>query len=218
MLLTRAATRLPPPAAGSLTDRFAPAGQLLDETEQRRRVLGQLMRREVENTVIDARKIMADDPQTAIQNLKLALQNVAQAPELSPELRAQFTDKLQIALREAQRQASIKDERDAQLQEEQAAGRERRLLNERLSRNREKEKQLVDRFDALIDEGHYDDALRVANTIKEVDPIGPTPVVAVASTEFMRNNYLMQLTRGERWTNFFDTLYQSRKVVGSVPG
>ena len=173
------------------------------------------MRREVENTVIDARKIMSDDPQTAIQNLKLALQNVAQAPELNPELRAQFTDKLQIALREAQRQASIKDERDAQLQEEQAAGRERRLLNERLSRNREKEKQLVDRFDALIDEGHYDEALGVAHTIKEVDPIGPTPVVAVASTEFMRNNYLMQLTRGERWTNYFDTLYQVEK--SSVP-
>ena len=206
---------MPPPAAGSLTDRYAPSGQLLDETEQRRRVLGQLMRREVENTVIDARKIMADDPQTAIQNLKLALQNVAQATELNPDLRAQFTDKLQIALREAQRQASIKDERDAQLQEEQAAGRERRLLNERLARNREKEKQLVDRFDALIAEGHYDDALKVAHTIKEVDPIGPTPVVAVASTEFMRNNYLMQLTRGERWTNFFDTLYQVEK--SSVP-
>ena len=55
----------------------------------------------------------------------------------------------------------------------------------------------------------------MAHTIKDVDPVGPTPVVAVASTEFMRNNYLMQLTRGERWTNFFDTLYQVEK--SSVP-
>ncbi len=221
------AAPLPPPAAGqtadnlaepvpgSLTDRYAPQGQLLDETEQRRRVLGQLMRREVENAVIDARKMMADDPQTAIQNLKLALQKVEQAPELNPEFRAQFSDKLQIALREAQRQASIKDERDAQLQEEQAAGRERRMLNERFARNREKEKQLVDRFDSLITEGRYDEALKVARTIKDVDPVGPTPVVAVVSTEIRRNDYLMQLTRGERWTNFFDTLYQVEK--SSVP-
>ncbi len=31
----------------------------------------------------------------------------------------------------------------------------------------------------------------------------------------MRNDYLMQVTRGERWTNFFDTLYQVEK--SSVP-
>ncbi len=204
-----------PPVPGSLTDRFAAPGQLLDETEQRRRVLGQLMRREVENAAIDARKIMAEDPQTAIQNLKLSLQKVEQAPELSPDLRAQLTDKLQIALREAQHQASIKDELDAQRQEEQAAARERRLLNQRLARNREKEKQLVDRFDALMDEGHYEDALKVASTVHQVDPIGVTPVVALESTEFMRNDYLMQLTRAERWTNYFDTLYQNEK--SSVP-
>jgi hypothetical protein len=134
---------------------------------------------------------------------------------VTPELRAQLADRLQIALREAQHQASIKDELDAQRQEEQAAARERRLLNDRLARNREKERQLVDRFDALIDEGHYDDALKVAATIGDVDPAGVTPVVALASTEIRRNNYLMQLTRAERWTNFFDTLYQVEK--SSVP-
>ncbi|HEX5472163.1 MAG TPA: hypothetical protein VFW73_09760, partial [Lacipirellulaceae bacterium] len=203
------------PVPGSLTDRFAAPGQLLDETEQRRRVLGQLMRREVENITIDARKTMAEDPQTAIQNLKLSLQKVEQAPELSPDLRAQLVDKLQIAIREAQHQAAIKDELAAQRQEEQAAARERRLLNERLSRSREKEKQLVDRFDALMNEGHYDEALKVAATVHDVDPNGVTPVVALESTELMRNDYLMQLTRAERWTGFFDTLYQAEK--SSVP-
>ncbi len=150
---------LPPPAAGSLTDRYAPAGQLLDETEQRRRVLGQLMRREVEN--VDHRRPQDHGRRSANghseSEARLAKRSAGARAE--PRLRAQFIDKLQIALREAQRQASIKDERDAQLQEEQAAGRERRLLNERLARNREKEKQLVDRFGALVDEGHYDEAL-----------------------------------------------------------
>jgi len=135
--------------------------------------------------------------------------------EVRPVVENGVSDKLQIAIREAQRQASIKDERDAALQEEQAAGRERRLLNERLARNREKEKQLVDRFGALVAEGHYDDALKVAHTIKDLDPVGVTPVVATVSTELKRNNYLMQLTRGERWTNWFETLYQVEK--SSVP-
>ncbi len=196
------------PAAGSLTDRFAPEGELLDELEQQRRVFAQMLRREIENAVIDARRTMSDDPQTAIQDLKLALQNVERAPELSPDMRATLIDKLQIALREAQRAAVVKDELDAEREEQLAAARERRLLEDRLARNREKEKQLVDRFDALIDELKFDEALDVAAAITDVDPEGLTPVVALVSADLARNDYLQQVARAARWQNFFDTLYQ----------
>lgn len=200
-----------PPAPGSLTDRFSGEGALLDEVDAQRRVFGQMLRREVENTVIDARRQMSDDPETAMQNLKLALQNVERAPELTPDLRAQLTDKLQIALREAQHAAVIKDDLDAAREEELAAARERRLLNDRMARDREKEKQLVDRFNALVSEGRYDDALDVAATLDQVDPVGVTPVVALVSSELRRNDYLMQVTRAANWTNFFDTLYEVEK-------
>ncbi|MEX0611797.1 MAG: VWA domain-containing protein, partial [Pirellulales bacterium] len=186
------------PAPGSLTDRFAPEGELLDELEQQRRVFAQMMRREIENVVIDSRRLMTTDPETAIQDLKLSLQNVERAPELSPDMRAQLIDKLQIALREAQRAAVIKDELDAAREEQLASARERRLLNERLAREREKEKQLVDRFSALIDEQRYDEALDVASAIEEVDPEGVTPVVASVSAQLMRNDYLMQVVRAAR--------------------
>jgi hypothetical protein len=196
------------PASGSLTDRFAGDGEFLDEMEQQRRVFGQMMRREIENVVIDARRSMNDDPATAIQDLKLALENVQRAADLSPDMRAQLIDKLQIALREAQRAAIVKDELDAEREEQQAAARERRLLNDRLARDREKEKQLVERFGALIDELRFDEALDVAATLEEIDPVGVTPVVAYVSAELRRNDYLMQVTRAARWTNWFDTMYQ----------
>ncbi len=206
-----------PPAPGSLTDQFAGSGALLDEVDQQRRVFSQMLRREVENAVIDARKVMSDDPDTAMQSLKLTLQNVERAPALTPDVRAQLTDKLQTALREAQYASVVKDDLDREREEAYAAAREQRLLNDRMARDREKEKQLVDRFNALIDEGHYDEALDVAGTIGEVDPTGVTPVVAVATTEFRRNNYLMQLTRAERWTAFFDTLYEVEKSAVPFP-
>ena len=44
------------------------------------------------------------------------------------------------------------------------------MLNERMARDREKEKQLMERFNALLDEGRYDDALDVAAIVEEVDP------------------------------------------------
>ncbi len=203
------------PTPGSLTDQFAPEGALLDEVQQQRRVFSQMLRREIENTVIDARKIMSNDPATAMQSLKLALQNVERAPELTPDVRSQLIDKLQTALREAQHSAVIKDELDAAHEEELAAARERRLLNDRLDRDREKEKQLVDRFNALISERRFDEALEVAGTISEVDPRGVTPVTALVSSELRRNDYLMQVTRAARWRNYFDTLYEVEK--SSVP-
>ncbi|MCC7475554.1 MAG: VWA domain-containing protein, partial [Pirellulales bacterium] len=204
-----------PPAEGAITDQFAGQGALLDEVEQQRRVFGQMLRREVENAVVDARKLMGNDPQTAIQNLKLTLQNVERAPELAPDVRAQLVDKVSAALREAQHQAVIKDELDAEQEEELAAARERRLLTDRMARSREKEKQLVDRFASLVDENRFDEALEVATTIKEVDPHGVTPVGALVSSELRRNDYLMQVTRAARWTNYFNTLYEVEK--SSVP-
>ena len=137
------------PQPGSFTDQFAGEGELLDEVEQQRRVFGQMLRREIENTVIDARRQMSSDPDATMQELKLALQNVERAPELNPDMRAQLIDKLQIAIRETQRAAVIKDELDAAREEQLAAARERQLLNEQLARNIEREKQLIDRFNAL---------------------------------------------------------------------
>ena len=57
--------------------------------------------------------------------------------------------------------------------------------------------------------------LDVAGTLHDVDPNGVTPVVALVSSQLRRNDYLMQLTRAARWTNFFDTLYQVEK--SSIP-
>ena len=88
-------------------------------------------------------------------------------------------------MREAQHAAVIKDELDAEREEEFAAARERRLLNDRMARNREKEKQLVDRFNALIDERRFDEALEVAGTL---DGSRPDRRDAGCGSRFQRNS------------------------------
>jgi tetratricopeptide (TPR) repeat protein len=195
------------PQDGSLIDRFDEGGALLDEVEQQKRVFSQLLRREVENAVIDARRLMANEPEAASQQLKLTLQNVERAPELNPDMRAQLIDKLRIALREAQRQASIKDELDAERQEQLAVAREQQLLNDQLMRSIEREKQLIGRFDALVDEGRYDDAVEVALIALEEDPHGVAPTVATTWGSLRRNYDLAQKTRYAIWRGFVDALH-----------
>ncbi len=89
------------PEDGSLTDQFADEGALLDEVQEQRRVFQQLMRREIENVVIDARRRMSDDPDAAIQDLKLAMQNVERSPELSADVRAAHRQAANRAARSA---------------------------------------------------------------------------------------------------------------------
>jgi uncharacterized protein with von Willebrand factor type A (vWA) domain len=196
------------PAEGSLTDRFAGEGALLDDVEQQKHLFSEMLRKEVENTVIDARRQMRDSPEQAAQQLKLTLQNVERATELNPATRAQLVDKLQTALRESQRAASIKDELDAEREESLAAARERQMLNARLARQQEKEKQLVERFMSLVDEKRFGEAEELAVILEETDPEGVVPRVADVWGRLQREYYLQEVARLARWKGFSDTLYQ----------
>jgi von Willebrand factor type A domain len=196
------------PAEGSLTDRFSGHGALLDDVEEQKIVFGQMLRKEVENAVVDARRQMNDSPVVAAQNLKLTLQNVQRSPELSPATRAQLIDKLQTALREVQRASAIKDELDAEREETLAAARERQMLNDQLVRREEKEKQLVQRFMALMDEHRFNEAEDVTGILEETDPEGVPPRIADVWGRLDREYYLQNVARLARWKGFSDTLYQ----------
>ncbi|MCH7752105.1 MAG: VWA domain-containing protein, partial [Planctomycetes bacterium] len=192
----------------SFLNRVGSGSTLLDQVEQERRVIAEMISKEIENAVIDARSAMSSDPRMAIQDLKLSLESVRRAPDLDAAKRAELISKLQTALKEARYQASLKDEIDRQREEELASLRERKLLNERLARNVEKEKQLMNRFHALIDETRYLEAEEVAQITEEIDPHGVTPRVATLWSRQKRNDYLQQVARAARHQAFFDSMYQ----------
>ena len=52
-----------------------------------------MLMKEVQNTVLDARERMTSDPQQVIQDLKLSLEGVSRASDLSAARRAQLLDK-----------------------------------------------------------------------------------------------------------------------------
>ncbi|QDT72177.1 VWA domain-containing protein [Lacipirellula limnantheis] len=197
-----------PPAEPGLLERRGPDGTFLDEVEQERRAFSQMLEAEVANTVIDARERMAAEPQIAIQELKLSLENIRRAAELDPATRAALEDKLSIALREATRKASLKDELDRLQEEELAAARDQKFLDAQLTRRIEREKQLMDRFNALMDERRYVEAEEVAAIVEEIDPNGVTPRVAALWARHKRHDYLQQVTRSARHNAAWDAMFQ----------
>lgn len=200
------------PPAGQVTD-----GQFMGEVQRRNDLFAQMLEKEVRNIISEARDKMSTSPDEAIQDLKLAMQSVQNAPELVADMRASLTDRLETALREAARAAANKAEIDRQREANAAAARDLRMLNDRLAQRRQREKQLIDRFNALMDERRYEEASEVAAIVEEIDPTGVTPVAAIAWAANVRADYINQSIRARRAKGFIDSLLQVELAAIPIP-
>lgn len=183
-------------------------GRFLGAVDRNRSVMAQLLEKEVQNSIVDARELMSSDPEQATQSLKLMLESIERAPELVASVKAGLVDKLHSALREAARQAVIKDDLDRQAQENLAAAEERRLLLDRMALRRERMKQLVERFNALIDERRFAEATEVSLITEELDPDGVVPRVVRVWGEQKRYHELNQELRNRRAALYLETMAQ----------
>ena len=154
-------------------------GDFLGTIEQQRRLITAQVHAEVENELREARSQMAGDPAGTEQGLKLLLERVDRVPELPAETRSQLRGQLVTALREANTRSATKEIVDIELAKERAAAVDRLRIADGLVRNQEKLKQLMDRFDSLMDEGRYAAADNIGDI--EVPLVAPdTPIAASA--------------------------------------
>ena len=146
-------------------------GALLETIEQRNRLVTDALETEVDHALREARAQMSVNPAGVEQTLKLELSRILAAPELLPETRAKLRRRLESALRESARVANTKDILDRQREEAQAAAVDRLRIANGLVRKETKIKQLMDRFNSLMDEGRY----VAADELGEVEVAGLAP-------------------------------------------
>lgn len=190
----------PPPSAGNdLILRGQPAelppdapSGFVGDIEARFELLEQKIRGEVMQGLQASRNLMATDPHRAEAELKLYLDRVDATADLRAAARAELRDMLTRAIRESASRGVEWDTVQLQrLQREQAAQAQKEVLDLTFSRQA-KVKQLIDRFDSLLDEGRYQDAeLRAAKVAFQIEP-SPTTINAVryAYTYGMHQEYL----------------------------
>jgi hypothetical protein len=199
----------PTPDAEFPQDEVAPGDpELLESVETNTTVIRELIEREVQNAITNARDQMASEPENVQQNLKLELDKVLRAPELSAELRAQLRDQIESTLQEASRRATEFQARDQEAQAAISARNERQRLVLAIERDQEKVKQLMDRFDALMDEGRYELAEETAGEVADIKPDSTIAVSAVVNARQARNYTKAHELRILRQRGVVDTLYQ----------
>jgi hypothetical protein len=124
----------------------------LRDIENRQRIRGQMLEREIAVGLRDARHLMSADPDMARIELKNLQQQVRASGDLDEALRSRLTRQIEISLREALVRSSEKLERDLATERAQAITRERTRVTGELQRREAKLAQLADRFQAIVND------------------------------------------------------------------
>ena len=194
------------------------AGTLLDKEEAAQRVQSQAIQAEVETGLSDARTKMGRNPVNAIQDLKILLERVVSEPNLDADVRSQVRERVQAAIREAGRIRIEVEERLANAEENRSAAVEAERLLEEVSRKRIKVKQLMDRFNSLIDEQKYLAAeMDVAEQVDILEPNSPIGRVAKWNARNVKNALDLRRFRDLRHKNFVDTMYLVEQAAMPFP-
>jgi uncharacterized membrane protein YgcG len=201
---------LPPPAPGDPLILQRPArpseGELVEEFDRRRQVIAQRITADVLNEIDEARRIMAREPALAIDRLKVYEENVRRAPELDADTRSQLLARLHTAMRQAQIQEPIQQQRLIEAQTQQAIAEERIRVLEDLNARERRLEQLMERFNSLMAEQRYFDAEDVADLTRNIAPERPTTMAAMHTATMTGYAVENEALRQARQRGVVDTL------------
>jgi len=214
------APEAPAPAESSplIDEVLAQPERILDTTEKDRKVQEGLIKARVEKELSDARDLMGSDPDGAEQQLKTTGEIVKLSPALSAEVRSQLLSQIGNAIREARRQSGVVKDKIAREREREAQAREQLRVVRDLDLKTQKLKQVMDRFDALMEEGNYQQADELVRP--EVEKLAPGSNIAAvvnASGQLQRYDSEVQAIRLMRHRNYVASLHQAEVALIPFP-
>ncbi|MCE9557164.1 MAG: VWA domain-containing protein, partial [Planctomycetes bacterium] len=209
-------------AAGADSDLLAqiPKGQgdQIDVVQQRIDLNTKILQADVKESLEKARKLMGTDPGSVENDLRLMLDTVRNTQDVSADAKAQLIDQLQNTVREAGRQAVIVTEEKRRAEEAAAIRRERQALIDRVNRDDERLKQLMDRFESLMREGRYVEAdQQVAAEARKLAPDSPTVRAASVFSQLRGAYQDQQRLLEQRNRAVLATLFEAEKSFVPFP-
>jgi hypothetical protein len=213
-----------PPGSTTGTPAASAQGTLVERTSQQVSAAEQAVQMEVQTVINQARGHMMGDPERALAILRDEVEKVRQWPEPQPELRDQLLGQLQAAIRAGKARKTEYENRVRQIQEAEAAAKERMLAADDRVHDGQKVKQLMERFDYLIHEGKYNEAEEDAagEAAKIVDsrmdrPANPQVIDATLCARAGGALENQLIARVAKQKGFLDTMWQVEKSHVPTP-
>ena len=199
------------------------SGEGIDKVRDRQQVITDAVKADVTQALEDANRMLDGSPETAENELKLVLDSVRNAFDLDPDVRLQLENELKSAIRLAgtRKIESEQEEREKAEVLAQKLARQRRVTD--LEREQQKISQLMARFDSLMKEDRYLEAVEtilVAEQESKKTAILADPAITGASlnahTKMMHDEYLAAIQEQNRMMS--RTYLDVQKAAIPMPG
>ena len=187
---------------------------LTQEEARRRRARGQRLALEVERIITAARKLVADDPDSALELVRRSLETVRASGDIDADIRQQLAKRLSNLRQDFKaRKQQIEDTRVERAKRE-AQQESRKRLSEQAQLEDTKLQQYIDRVRALIlagvhgDDEAYSEAKAVAKAARDLRPGNGPAVAAFFGAEAalqLNRSYRLKRLGDEKW---LEQLYQ----------
>lgn len=182
-------------------------GALIDKVTKDIEVITDILKSEVQVNINRAREIMGTDPQAAREILMQLLDLVRKSSDVAGDVRAQLNRHIEDAIRAVEREHLRVSQQQIAAQQAAAEAAAQAQINRSLYLNQQKVEQLMERFNALLDEDRFRDAEAVAAEAKEKLPESPEMTTAVLTARNVGYTKLMDALRDARHRGFVDSLY-----------
>lgn len=171
---------------------------------------------EVNHELDVARRTMGNDPASARQNLRLLLEQVLHAPELSADNRAQLRERIEVVIKLADTRLVAKENEIADQQKSAAAAKERTRIEDNVTRGQQRVQQLLERFNSLLQEGRYAEAEdQAADEALKAAPDSPSARAAALESRLVSNAGLNAVVRDQGQKQYLAAMHLTD--VSAIP-
>ena len=188
------------------------------EIENRQKVTNEKYQTNVRFEIQSATRELRENPDLAIERLKSILQTVRLAPDLYDEVRSELTARLESSLQSARREKFNYDERIARKEQAISIGLELSENSRRRERAEDRLVALINRFDDLLEEELYDDAVAVTEEALSLAPKVPAVTAAAAYGRIARNYDKEIKLQRRKQEAFITSLFDASLASVAYPG
>lgn len=182
-------------------------GAFVEKVTKDIQVSTELLQTEVQVHIKRAREIMGTDPEAARNILTQLLDLVRKSVDVPGDVRAQLNRQIEEAIRAADREHVRVSQQQIAAQQAAAEAAAQAQINRSLYLTQQKVEQLMERFNALLDEERYRDAEDLADQAKQMLPESPEMTTAVLTARNVGYTKLMDQLRDDRHRGVVDSLY-----------
>lgn len=195
-------------------DAKPPIDDSISKVEQLRQIKGAQMKIEVSNTIEEAQRISAENPDGALGMLKRTLSFVKSTSDIELDLKQQLERRLNSMMVEVRSQIEVAETRRIRQQQQLAQLEQQKRLVDKILLEDEKLEQLIDRIRSLMQDGRhgdsdaYEEAEAVSRVAVDMEPGNGPATAALFTSEAAGQLDKVFRMRSLRSDRFLETLYQ----------